>query len=97
MMLDIIPLAQRDIAEVARYYREERDGLDSEFLAEVDEIADRITNGPLRYEQIRPGIRRCLMDRFPCGIYFRMQDKQTVRIIAVVHHSRRPGFGLRRK
>jgi hypothetical protein len=37
------------------------------------------------------------MDRFPYGIYFRMPDADTVRIIVVRHHSRRPSFGLRRQ
>ena len=52
---------------------------------------------PVAFEQVRPGIRRYLLDRFPYGIYYRMPDENAIRIIAVRHHSRRPGYGMRRK
>ncbi len=94
MNLEIIPLAQRDIAEVAYYYNEQQPGLDQDFLQEVDATVEQICSGPLRFEQVKPGIRRCLLNRFPYGIYFRMPDENTVRIIVVRHHSRRPGFRL---
>ena len=97
MNLEIIPLAQRDIAEAAKHYRMQRPGLDDEFLAEVDESAALIVTSPLLFEEVRSGIRRCLMNRFPYGIYYRLPDVDTVRIIIVRHHSRRPGFGMRRK
>jgi toxin ParE1/3/4 len=97
MNLEIIPLAQRDIAEAARHYQLQRLGLDDEFLAEVDKTAALIVANPLLFEHVRPGIRRCLMDRFPYGIYYRLPDADTVRIIIVRHHRRRPGLGLRRK
>jgi plasmid stabilization system protein ParE len=51
----------------------------------------------LRFEQVRPGIRRYLLERFPYGIYYRTPNEETVQILVVKHHSRRPGFGMRRK
>jgi plasmid stabilization system protein ParE len=52
---------------------------------------------PLQFEQVRPGIRRFLLEHFPYGIYYRLPDAGTVRISVVKHHSRRPGYGMRRK
>jgi plasmid stabilization system protein ParE len=95
--LEIIPQAQHDIAEAARYYQQRRAGLDAEFLSKVDEVVATIARDPLRFEQIRPGIRRCFLERFPYGIYYRLPDAVTLRIIIVRHHRRRPGFGMRRK
>lgn len=92
----IIPQAQQDIEEIAAYYAKRKVGLDEEFLVAVEAAMAEITHNPLRFERVRPGIRRYLMDRFPYGIYFRMPDDNTVRIILVRHHSRRPGFGMRR-
>jgi toxin ParE1/3/4 len=97
MNLEITPLARRDISDAARYYRAERIELGDEFLEELDQTVAKISDNPLRFEQVRPGIRRCLMHRFPYGIYFRLPDANTVRIIVVRHHGRRPGFGLRRQ
>jgi toxin ParE1/3/4 len=97
MNLEIIPQAQQDIAEAARYYRDRRAGLDVVFLAKVDAAVVTIATDPLRFAQVRPGIRRCFLERFPYGIYYRLPDADTIRIIIVRHHSRRPGFGMRRK
>jgi toxin ParE1/3/4 len=97
MNLEIIPQAQRDIAEAAQYYRDRRAGLDVDFLAEIDAAVASIAREPLRFEQVRPGIRRCFLERFPYGIYYRMPKSDSIRITLVRHHSRRPGFGMRRK
>jgi plasmid stabilization system protein ParE len=97
MNLEIIPQAQRDIAQAAQYYGNQRSGLDEEFLAEIDDAVARVGANPLMFEQVRPGIRRYLVERFPYGIYYRMPDVNTVRIILVRHHSRRPGYGMRRE
>jgi plasmid stabilization system protein ParE len=96
MNLDIIPLAKQDIAEAAKYYKGQRPGLDEEFLAEIDAAVAKVVANPLMFDQVRPGIRRYLVERFPYGIYYRMPADDTVRIIIVRHHSRRPGFGMRR-
>lgn len=97
MNLEILPLAQRDIDEAANYYLEQRAGLDDEFLAEVDAAFKMIVTRPRQFEQVRPGMHRCLLERFPYGIYYRITDSRPVQIIVVKHHSRRPGYGLRRK
>jgi plasmid stabilization system protein ParE len=97
MNLEIIPQAQQDIAEAAKYYQNQRLGLDEEFLAEIDAAVAQVVANPASFEQVRPGIRRYLVDRFPYCIYYRMPDENTVRIIVVRHHSRRPGYGMRRR
>lgn len=97
MRLEILPLAQRDVDEAAAYYARHREGLDKEFLAELEAGARVIQGNPLRFEQVRPGIRRYLLKRFPYGIYYRLPDAERVQIIVVKHHRRRPGYGMRRK
>ena len=97
MNLEIIPAAVTDINDIAHYYRSHRESLDDEFLAEVAAGAVAIADNPLRFNQVRLGIRRYMLDRFPYGIYFRVMDAGIVRIIVVKHHSRGPGLGMRRK
>jgi plasmid stabilization system protein ParE len=96
MNLEIIPAAQRDISKAAHYYRTQQPGLEHEFLAEIQTTVATIVDNPSLFEQIRPGIRRCLVNRFPYSVNYRLPDAETVRIILVRHHSRRPGFGMRR-
>ena len=96
MNLEILPQAKLDIREAARYYQLQRDGLDDEFLAEIAAGTANILKSPLQFAEARPGIHRYLLDRFPYGIYYRLPDSNTVRIIVIKHHRRRPGFGMRR-
>ena len=97
MKLEILPLAQRDVDEAAAYYARHREGLDEEFLAELEVGASAIASDPLRFEQVRPGIRRFILKRFPYSIYYRMPDAETVQITIVKHLRRRPGYGMHRK
>lgn len=90
-------LARIEVIETANYYAAIRPELGDDFLAELDSLIAMIAADPVRFEQVRPGIHRCLMDRFPYGIYYRLPDAETVRSIIVRHHSRRPGLGMRRK
>lgn len=88
--------ANKEVIEAAERYSRERFELGSEFLDAIDAAEASIAAEPLICEQFRPGIRRYLLDRFPYGIYYRTPDATTIRIIAVKHHSRRPGLGMRR-
>jgi toxin ParE1/3/4 len=89
--------AREEVIEAARYYAKQRAELSIEFLAELNTSIDAIIANPLGYEVVGPGVRRYLMERFPYGIYYRVPDEATVRIIVVRHHSRRPTLGMRRK
>jgi plasmid stabilization system protein ParE len=90
-------LAREEVIEITRYYARIRPTLGIEFLAELNSAIDMIATDPLMFEEVRPGIRRCLVNRFPYGVYYRIADVDTVRIILVRHHSRRPGYGMRRR
>ena len=90
-------MARRDVIEATEHYVNERPELGAEFLDELDTAEHLIAENPLQFEQVRPGIRRYLLARFPYGVYYRIPDTDTVQIIVVKHHSRRPGFGMRRK
>src|SRR3989304_6971680 len=97
MNLEILPLARRDINEAADYYLRQRAGLEDEFLAELSAAVKMIGARPQQFEQVRSGIRRCLLDRFPYGVYYRVLGFDMVQIVVVKHHSRRAGFGMRRE
>jgi plasmid stabilization system protein ParE len=97
MILRYHEKAREEIIETTNHYGEVRPELGAEFLAELGTAIDAILDNPLICEQVRPGIRCYLMDRFPYGIYYRLPDNNTVHIIVVRNHSRRPSYGMRRK
>jgi plasmid stabilization system protein ParE len=78
-----------DIEAAFKWYESEQAGLGLEFLDEVRAAYTRILEGPLKYQELRAGIRRALTRRFPYGIYFSIEDDLIV-VIAVLDTARDP-------
>ncbi len=78
-----------DIEAAFEWYESEQPGLGLEFLDEIRATYTRILDGPFKYEELRPGIRRALTRRFPYAIYFSIEDDLIV-IIAVLDTARDP-------
>ncbi len=81
--------AETDIEEAAKWYEKQREGLGDEFLDEVLSVFETISNNPYVYAVIHRRIRRAIINRFPFGIYYRIEEDSLV-IIAVMHGSRHP-------
>lgn len=81
--------ADADIEAAFEWYESEQPGLGLEFLEEVRAAYARILDGPLKYQELRSGIRRALTRRFPYGIYFSVQDALII-VIAVLDTARDP-------
>jgi plasmid stabilization system protein ParE len=60
-----------------------------EFLDELRVAYGRIADGPLKYRDLRSGIRRALLRRFPYAVYFSVEEEVVV-ILAVLHAHRDP-------
>jgi plasmid stabilization system protein ParE len=67
-----------------------------QFLDELRASYDRIVEGPLKYQELRSGIRRALLRRFPYAIYFAIEGDVVV-VLAVLHASRDPAEWQRRR
>lgn len=81
--------AAAEINHVYAWYEERRESLGSQFLESLDEQFALIAHGPLLYVEIRRGIRRGMLARFPYSVFFTVKG-ETVMILAVVHASRNP-------
>jgi hypothetical protein len=79
------------------YYNQQRAGLGEEFRAEVYAAIERICSNPFHFAIAEHDIRRCFVRRFPYGILFRVINHETLRVLVIRHHRRRPGYGLRRQ
>lgn len=90
------PEAQQDRREAAEFYREQAGApLSQAFLAEFEHSV-----GLLQYPRLgaiwRHGRRRLVTRRSPFSVIYSIVGEQ-IRILAVAHHSRRPGYWRGRK
>lgn len=90
------PQVDLDVAGAFNWYENEQAGLGLEFLEELRATYDRIVEGPLKYQDLRSGIRRALLRRFPYGVYFAVEGDAIV-VLAVLHASRDPAEWQRRR
>lgn len=81
--------ADRDLAAAASWYEQQRRGLGHEFLDEALTTFRAIAERPLIYPLVHRATRRALMQRFPFGVYFRVENSNVV-VVAVMHGSRHP-------
>jgi toxin ParE1/3/4 len=89
-------LAERELNDAARYYELERLGLGAAFIAEVQHCTEAIGNHPLAAPVVRGEIRRRLCHRFPYGLLYSAVGGE-IRILAVMHLRRRPGYWVGRR
>ena len=97
MRIALHPEAREDLREAASFYRETAGRNLSRSL--VEEF-DRSVNSLRRHPHIGPvwrkGTRRLSMRRFPYSLIYTVSDDE-ILILAVAHHSRRPGYWRHRK
>jgi len=83
------PEAARDLSDAAVWYEEQLPGLGHQFLDEVVVALSTIAGAPVRFPIVHRNTRRALIQRFPFGIYYRV-DNTTIVVLAVMHGSRDP-------
>jgi plasmid stabilization system protein ParE len=99
-LVRLSPEAIDELVEAAVWYRGQRPGLESEFLTEVDRILPLIGSSPASFPRLLDVpedlvVRRALLPRFPYAVIF-MDLRTHVRVLAVAHAKRRPGYWLNR-
>lgn len=91
MRVRFLDPAQRELDDAVAWYNQREAGLGWEFLDELDRSVRIIKSFPLAWPEINPGIRRCLLARFPYGIIYGI-DEDLIVVVAVAHLRRRPRY-----
>ena len=91
MKVRFLALAQSELDDAVAWYNEQAAGLGLEFLDELDRAIRRALSYPLSCPEIEPGLRRCLLARFPYGMVYGLDDN-TVVVVAVAHLHREPRY-----
>ena len=87
--------AENEFLESIDFYEQRQKGLGLEFSREVFATIQRIIENSESWPRYSMRTRRCLTNRFPFAIVYRVNDGQ-IFIWAVAHHSRKPGYWLDR-
>lgn len=89
--------ARVDVLEIVEFY-EKVDGqqLADRFTSELEKFIRYVAERPESFVEIRSGIRRANLYRFPHHILFQIVDTETIKILTVKHDRRNPDLGLDR-
>lgn len=85
----IRPQAAFETNAAFQWYERRRAGLGFEFLRSLDAALADLAREPLLSREVRPGVRRALLRRFPYGVFYTVSES-AVTVIAVLHHRRSP-------
>ena len=91
MTIRFLSISQRELDDAVAWYDGQAEGLGMEFLDELDRAVRRIAAYPFSGMEIDPGLRRCLLARFPYAIIYGIRAK-TIVVLAVAHLHRKPRY-----
>lgn len=83
--------AAKDLEAAVEWYDTRGANLGDRFLERVDELLGRLTEHPQLYSTVEDEIRRALVRQFPFAVYYLLEG-QTLRVLAILHTSRRPDY-----
>ena len=87
----VLPLAAEE-AELARaWYWQRNPKISEEFLIELDTAMEAIAEQPDRWVRVGTRYRRYLLRNFPFSVVY-LPLANSIEVIAIAHHRRRPGY-----
>ena len=95
MRITFNELAERELNDAVQFYEHEQTGLGAAFIAEVRRCTDALTENPESGAVVLGAIRHRLCQRFPYGLLYTLAGGE-LRILAVMHLKRRPGYWVGR-
>ena len=81
--------AEADIAQAFDWYEAKTENLGFEFIEQVERAIGRISEHPLSHRKMVDDVRRANLNRFPYGLWYRIDPDGSI-VIACLHHKRNP-------
>jgi plasmid stabilization system protein ParE len=85
-------LAAGELREAIRYYEVRSPGLGDRFLVAVESAVELLHQFPEIGTRVAGPLRRVLVSSFPYDLVYRPIGPGQLRILAVAHHRREPGY-----
>lgn len=96
LSMRFLPEFFTDAERAVDWYERERSGLGIAFSKKLNEIVDQIAEMPTSFAHIDQTTRVAMIQPFPYGIYFRIENEELI-LMAVWHLHRKPGIWRQRK
>ncbi len=88
---------ENDVHQAKIWYKEQKEGLETEFASAVEKAIERIIDAPQLYSVRYKKIRIAHPKRFPYSIHFYIDEPNTTVIItAIIHCKRHPKVAKKR-
>jgi hypothetical protein len=94
MNIRFVSIAEDELVDAFSWHEMQAPGIGYEFLAEFDRALDRIGQYPESASANRDGMRRVLINRFPYGIWYALEED--IVVYAIAHLHREPHYWLDR-
>jgi toxin ParE1/3/4 len=91
MRVDFHPEALAELQLAAGFYESQRPGMALRFVEAVEDAAARIAESPNTWRLIDENVRRCPTHVFPYGVLYALES-DSIRILAIAHLAREPGY-----
>ena len=91
----LLPPAEQELFDAARYYEVQAPGLGQNFLAKVELTLRDLVSAPEQWPVVHDGIRRRLIRRFPYSLLYHIDPDELV-ILAIMHQKQHPSYWLSR-
>lgn len=91
MVVRLHPEALAEFGEAVAFYEDKAPGLGREFMVEVERALRLLGENPSMGSPLDSPYRRLLCQRFPFAVVYR-EDGADLRVQAVMHLRRRPGY-----
>ena len=87
--------AGREIEKERGFYRERSESAEAGLLRELDHAVESIAGAPQRWPTHIENTRRYVFPSFPFSLVYFVEER-TIFIVALEHHSRKPGYCVAR-
>lgn len=91
MKLEFHPGAEADATEAQFWYAERSAIAARAFLTELTASVERVAQAPKAWPLYLAGTRRYFFPTFPFSLVYRVTEN-TLTVVAVAHHRRKPGY-----
>jgi plasmid stabilization system protein ParE len=85
------PHAEKELEDVENHYDDINEELGDRFRAEIELALSRIIKFPNAWQPLTKTVRRRRLIDFPYGVVYRVKTDE-IRILAVMHLHREPGY-----
>ncbi|NCN68124.1 MAG: hypothetical protein COW74_07370 [Piscirickettsiaceae bacterium CG18_big_fil_WC_8_21_14_2_50_44_103] len=93
MKVVVTEQARTSLLNARNYYNAEMGGLGYEFVEEFVSSLSRIETHPEAWTLLSKRTRRCLINRFPYSVIFRLvKTRNQIQIIDLMHHKQKPKY-----